>query len=584
MSLAITTLAAFVAGFLTVLSPCILPVLPFVFARSDRPFAQGPLPLLAGLVASFALVASLGAVAGAWAVQLNLVGRWVALAALALFAASLLWPRLAGWWSAPLVRAGARLAATQDGRRWRGSLLLGLATGLVWTPCASPVLGLVLSTAALAGPGAHTSWLLLSYGAGAAVALGLALRLGARPLAALKARLLPGVAGRRAAGAAMLAAVVAVATGLDQAVLARLAAPGAAGLEAGLLQRVLPNADAAQAEAGNADAAQPRPSRLPVESTRASLEGGTQWLGAAPQSIPALRGKVVLVNFWTYSCVNCLRTLPYVKAWAQKYADRGLVVVGVHTPEFAFEKDSGHVQRALRDLQIGYPVVQDNDYRIWRNFSNQYWPALYFIDAQGRVRHHQFGEGGYAASERVIEELLREAGSPAAGGAAPEVQPDTRGLGLAADAATLRSPETYLGYEKGSAPRVVGRVVTDRPAPYQAAALQTNTWSLDGSWTVRPEFVEGAEAGGSLALRFQARDANLVLGKGDAAGPLRFRLTLDGQPPGADHGADVDAEGNGVVDATRLYQLVRQGGAVKARTVEIRFLDAGARGYAFTFG
>lgn len=571
MTLAI---AAFVAGLLTVLSPCILPVLPFVFARHDRPFVQGQLPLLAGLATSFALVASLGAVAGAWAVQLNLVGRWIALAALALFAASLLSPRLAAWWSAPLVRAGARLAATQDCRSWHGALLLGLATGLVWTPCAGPVLGLVLSTAALAGPGVHTSWLLLSYGAGAAVALGLALRLGARPLAALKARLLPGAAGRRAAGVAMLAAVAAVATGLDTAVLARFTAPGAAGLEAGLLQRVLPQAHAEQ----------PQPSRLPVESTRANLEGGTQWLNGAPQSIPALRGKVVLVNFWTYSCVNCLRTLPYVKAWAQKYADRGLVVVGVHTPEFAFEKETGHVQRALRDLQIGYPVVQDNDYRIWRNFGNQYWPALYFIDAQGHVRHHQFGEGGYAASERVIEELLREAGSPAADSAAPQVQADTRGLGLAADAATLRSPETYLGYEKGSAPRVAGGIVTDKPARYQSAALQTNSWSLAGTWTLRPEFVEGAEAGGSLAVRFQARDANLVLGKGDATGPLRFRLTLDGQPPGADHGADVDAEGNGVVDATRLYQLVRQGGTVRARTVEIRFLDPGARGYAFTFG
>ncbi|WP_326537556.1 cytochrome c biogenesis protein DipZ [Pseudorhodoferax sp.] len=565
---------AFVAGLLTVLSPCILPVLPFVFARSDRPFVQGTLPLLAGLAASFALVASLGAVAGAWAVQLNLVGRWIALAALALFAASLLWPRLAGWWSAPLVRAGARLAATQDRRSWRGSLLLGLATGLVWTPCAGPVLGLVLSTAALAGPGVHTTWLLLSYGAGAAFALGLALRLGTRPLAALKARLLPGAAGRRAAGAAMLAAVAAVATGLDTAVLARLTAPGAAGLEAGLLQRVVPDASAAQAQ----------PSRLPVESTRASLEGGTQWLNAPAQSIPALRGKVVLVNFWTYSCVNCLRTLPYVKGWAQKYADRGLVVVGVHTPEFAFEKETGHVQRALRDLQIGYPVVQDNGYRIWRNFGNQYWPALYFIDAQGRVRHHQFGEGGYAASERVIEALLREAGSAAADSAAPEVQPDTRGLGLAADAQTLRSPETYLGYEKGSAPRVAGRVVADQPARYQPAALQPNTWSLAGTWTLRPEFVEGSGADGSVALRFQARDANLVLGTRAGAGPVRFRLTLDGQPPGADHGSDVDAEGNGVIDATRLYQLVRQRGTVQPRTVEIRFLDPGARGYAFTFG
>ncbi len=576
---------AFVAGLLTVLSPCILPVLPFVFARSDRSFAQGTLPLLAGLVASFALVASLGAVAGAWAVQLNLVGRWAALAALALFGASLLSPRLAAWWSAPLVRAGERLAATQDRGSWRGSALLGVATGLIWTPCAGPVLGVVLSTAALAGPGAHTSWLLVSYGAGAAVALGLALRVGSRPLAVLEARLLPGAAGRRVAGVAMLAAVAAVASGLDTAVLARITAPGAAGLEARLLQRVLPSAEAAEISAA------PQPSRLPIESTRASLEGGTQWLNASPQSMPALRGKVVLVNFWTYSCVNCLRTLPYVKAWAQKYADRGLVVVGVHTPEFAFEKDRSHVERALRDLKIGYPVVQDNDYRIWRNFNNQYWPALYVVDAQGRVRHHQFGEGGYAASERVIEELLREAGGSTVDGALPavlpDVVPDTQGPGLAADADTLRSPETYLGYEKGSAPRVAGRVDTDQPAHYQPVALQPNTWSLAGTWTLRPEFVEAAEAGGSVAVRFQARDANLVLGKGQGqgnSGPVRFRLTLDGQPPGAHHGTDVDAEGNGVVDATRLYQLVRQSGAVRGRTVEIRFLDPGARAYAFTFG
>jgi thiol-disulfide isomerase/thioredoxin len=416
----------------------------------------------------------------------------------------------------------------------------------------------------------------LSYGAGAALALWVALRVGARPLAVLKARLLPGVAGRRIAGAAMLAGVVAVGTGIDTGLLARfggLGGIGGQGLEAGLLQRVLPTAHAAA----------PQPSRLPVESTRASLEGGTRWLNAAPQSIPALRGKVVLVNFWTYSCVNCLRTLPYVKAWAQKYADRGLVVVGVHTPEFAFEKDAGNVRRALQDLQIGYPVVQDNDFRIWRGFNNQYWPALYFVDAQGRVRHHQFGEGGYAASERVIEELLREAGAPGAGAAPPDVLPDTRGPGLAADAGSLRSPETYLGYEKGSSPRVAGPVVADRPAHYTPAALQLNTWSLAGSWSVQAEFVEGMEAGSRLAVRFQARDANLVLGAG-AGGPVRFRLTLDGQPPGPDHGTDVDADGNGVVDATRLYQLVRQGGAVKARTVEIRFLDPGARGYAFTFG
>lgn len=555
-------LVAFLGGMLTLLSPCILPVLPFVFSRGDRPFAQGSLPLLAGMALTFAAVASLGAVAGTWAAQVNQTGRWIALSALGVFAASLLFPRLAIWWTRPFVQAGERLGGIETRRPWLASALVGVATGLIWSPCAGPVLGVILSTAALAGPSAHTSLLLLAYAAGAGVALLLALRLGTRGLAGLRARLLPGPAGRRVLGAAMLAGVVAIATGLDTRVLANLAGPDGTGAEAHLLQRALSSASAAEPAAA---------SRLPVESTRASLEGGTQWLNGGPHSIASLRGKVVLVNFWTYSCVNCLRTLPYVKAWAQKYADRGLVVVGVHTPEFAFEKDTGNVQKALRDLQVAYPVVQDNDFRIWRAFGNQYWPALYFVDAQGRVRHHQFGEGNYAASERVIEELLHEAGAKPAG-AASDVQPDLRGPGLAADARTLRSPELYLGSDKGAPAR------TSSPE-----ALRLNTWSLAGPWNVQPEWVESTQAGSALAVRFHARDANLVLGKASAA-PVRFRLTIDGQPPGADHGADVDADGNGVIAASRLYQLVRQGAEVKPRTVEIRFLDPGARGYAFTFG
>ena len=299
-----------------------------------------------------------------------------------------------------------------------------------------------------------------------------------------------------------------------------------------------------------------------------------------------LRGKVVLVNFWTYSCVNCLRTLPYVNAWAQKYADRGLVVVGVHAPEFAFEKDRSNVEKALQQLKISYPVVQDNGFRIWRAFNNQYWPALYLVDAQGRVRHHQFGEGGYAATERALNELLREAQAPSAATAPASTAntvPDTQGLGMAADTASLRSPELYLGYDKGGSLRLAGRPAPDKPADYQPAALRLNTWTLQGNWTLKPEWVQANNAGGRLALRFEARDANLVLGAA-GAGPLRFRLTIDGQPPGIHHGSDVDAQGYGQVDATRLYQLVRQQGPVKQRTLEIEFLDAGAQGYAFTFG
>ncbi len=580
-------LVAFAAGVLSVLSPCILPVLPFVFARQGQPSRHGSLPLLIGMAMAFAATASLAAAAGAWAVQLSQWGRVLALLGLGVFAASLLFPGLAAWWSRPLVQIGENLAAQHPQQRWLHSAMLGLATGLIWSPCAGPVLGLLLSGAALAGPDTATSLLLLSYAAGAGLALWAALRISAGTMARLRAHWLPGERGRRVAGAAMLAAVLAVATGLDSRLLAQsgaLSGLGSNGLESSLLQAAMPSAQAAEL-ASNIPGA-PYTSSLPVESTRPSLDGGTQWLNAAPQSIPALRGKVVLVNFWTYSCVNCLRTLPYVNAWAQKYADRGLVVVGVHAPEFAFEKDRSNVEKALQQLKISYPVVQDNGFRIWRAFNNQYWPALYLVDAQGRVRHHQFGEGSYAATERALNELLREAQAPSAATApAPNANtvPDTGGLGMAADTASLRSPELYLGYDKGGSLRLAGRPAPDKPADYQPAALRLNTWTLQGNWTLKPEFVQANNAGGRLALRFEARDANLVLGAA-GSGPLRFRLTIDGQPPGIHHGSDVDAQGYGQVDATRLYQLVRQQGPVKERTVEIEFLDAGAQGYAFTFG
>jgi cytochrome c biogenesis protein CcdA/thiol-disulfide isomerase/thioredoxin len=577
---------AFAGGMLTLLSPCILPVLPFVFSRGDRSFAQGSLPLLAGMVLTFTAVASLGAVAGAWAADLNRFGRWLALALLALFAASLVFPDLAAWWSRPLVNAGEHLTRTKTKSPWLTSAVLGAATGLVWSPCAGPILGVILSSAALTGPSVHTSVLLLSYGVGASVALWATSRLGSQSWAGLIARLVSTQASRRMLGAAMLASVVAMAAGFDATVLANVSGNGAVELETELLQRAMSAASASERAIGSL-ATEPvagtlRASKLPIEFTQASLDGGTQWLNAERQSLDSLRGKVVLVNFWTYSCINCLRTLPYVKAWSQKYGDRGLVVVGVHTPEFAFERDTANVQQALRDLNISYPVVQDNQFRIWRAFDNQSWPALYFIDAQGRVRHHHFGEHDYAISERVIEDLLRESGAKAAG-ETTAVQADTRGVGLAADVESLRSAETYLGYEKAVGLRVAATAVPDKPVSYLPDSLQLNTWSLAGNWTVRSEWVEANQAGNVLAVRFQARDANLVLGSASTM-PVRFRVTLDGQPPGPNHGSDVDAQGNGVVNASRLYQLVRQSGTVKPRTVEILFLDPGARGYAFTFG
>jgi thiol-disulfide isomerase/thioredoxin len=292
---------------------------------------------------------------------------------------------------------------------------------------------------------------------------------------------------------------------------------------------------------------------------------------------------VVLVDFWTYSCINCLRSLPYVKAWAEKYKSQGLVVIGVHTPEFAFEKDPGNVRKALHDLGISYPVAVDSDHAIWRAFANQYWPAEYFIDSQGRIRFHNFGEGDYDRSEQVIRELLAEAhGQPVAGGVA---KVDARGVSAQADAADVASPETDIGYEQQANFVSPGGAVLDTPHAYTAGFIsQLNNWGLDGTWTIGPEYARADAPGGRIVFRFHARDLHLVLGPGPDGRPVRFRVTVDGRAPGQSHGVDTDAAGGGVVTQHRLYQLVRQQGAVQDRTFEIEFLDPGVQAFAFTFG
>jgi thiol-disulfide isomerase/thioredoxin len=323
--------------------------------------------------------------------------------------------------------------------------------------------------------------------------------------------------------------------------------------------------------------------RLPVESRLPSFDGATGWLNSPPLTPDGLRGKVVLVNFWTYTCVNWLRQLPYVRAWAGKYSGQGLVVIGVHTPEFTFEHDLGNVRRAVQDMRVEYPVAIDNDYAVWSAFANHYWPALYFADAQGRIRHHRFGEGDYQQSEMVIQQLLAEAGS---GGTGHDlVSVDARGVEAPADWGTLRSPENYTGYGRTENFASPGGVVPGKPHPYNAPErLRLNDWALSGDWTMEEEATTLNTAGGRIAYRFQARDVNLVMGPTAPGTPVRFRVLIDGQPPGADHGADVDEHGSGTLTGQRLYQLVRQDGPVAERTFEITLLDPGAAAYAFTFG
>jgi thiol-disulfide isomerase/thioredoxin len=313
------------------------------------------------------------------------------------------------------------------------------------------------------------------------------------------------------------------------------------------------------------------------------LDGATGWLNSPPLTTEGLRGQVVAVDFWTYTCINWLRTAPYVRAWADAYRDAGLVVLAVHSPEFPFEGDISNVRRAVEDLRVTHPVAVDSNHRIWRAFGNMYWPALYLVDAQGSVRSHHFGEGAYAESEQVIRQLLGEAG---AGDRLPEpVRVNPEGVEAEADWATLGSAENYLGAERTEGFSSPEGVSTGAPRRYTAPRrLALNAWALDGRWTVLPEAVRLDEPGGTIAYRFTARDLHLVLTPPSSGSPVPFRVRLDGRPPGPDSGDDADGDGTGVVTEPRLYQLVRQRGPVADRTFEITFSDPGVQAYAVTFG
>ena len=567
---------AYLGGVLTILSPCILPVLPFVFARADRPFMRNGFPMLLGMAVTFAAVATLAALGGGWAVHANQYGRWVAMAVLAFLGLTLLSTHLAEWITRPFVALGNRLSqrSAADGDSVWGAAGLGVATGLLWAPCAGPILGLLLTGAALNGASVQTTLLLLTYAAGAATSLGLALLIGGRVFVLMKRSLGAGEWVRRALGVLVLCGVAAIALGLDTGLLTRVSLASTSGIEQGLIDAVRP-------------APAPRPAlkagdRLPVEGMFPSLTGATQWLNSPPLSVESLRGKVVLVDFWTYSCINCIRALPYVRGWADKYKDHGLVVIGVHAPEFAFEKNPANVAKAVKDLGVDYPVALDNDYAIWRGFNNEYWPAHYFIDARGQIRHHHFGEGEYRQSEDVLRQLLTDAGQQNLPGG--YVRDDHRGVEAAASNDPTRSPETYVGYARAMN-FVGGRVARDEPRDYRApAALATNQWSLDGRWSVHDENAQLEQAGGAIVYRFRGRDLHLVLGPAADGKPIRYRVTIDGKPPGADHGMDTDADGNGTITGQRLYQLVRQANGSGERLFKITFLDPGVRAYAFTFG
>ena len=564
-------LLAYLGGVLTILSPCILPVLPFVFARADRPFVKSGLPLLIGMVVSFAAIASLATIGGGWAVEANRAGRAIALLLFGGFALLLIFPAIADRAMQPLVRMGERLSGPGRNESLVGSLLLGLATGLLWAPCAGPILGLILTGAALSGASANTVLLLLAYALGAATSLALALLVGGRVFAAMKRSLGAGQWIRRALGLLILGAVAIIALGLDTRLLTRLSSGQTNAIESGLA-RLLGLED--QMPSGGSKG-------LQDEGPLPRLDGAVAWLNSPPLTAQQLKGKVILVDFWTYSCINCIRTIPHVKALHERYAKDGLVVIGVHTPEFAFERDLGNVRKAVRDFGIRYPVAVDNDWTIWRAFKNRYWPAHYLADATGRIRYHHFGESGQAETEAAVRALLIEAGRQPAMQVA---RAEAKGASAAADFRNIGTRETYLGFARAENFVSPGGFNRGKPSNYMTPPrLALGHWAYGGRWTVEQQRGRLDAAGGSVSIRFKARDLHLVLGS-QGGKPIRFRVTIDGRAPGTDHGLDIDAAGNGRVTDHRLYQLVRQKAGAKERTFRITFLDPGVEAYAFTFG
>ena len=564
-------LLAYLGGILTILSPCILPVLPFVFARADRPFLRNGLPLLAGMAITFALVATLAAVGGGWAVAANSAGRWLAIVLLAAFALLLIFPRLAERAMRPLVGLGERLSAKGGEDRIGGSLLLGVATGLLWAPCAGPILGIILTGAALSGASATTAGLLLAYALGAATSLALALLIGGKVFAAMKRSIGAGERLRQALGVLILVGVGVIALGLDTRVLSKVSAAQTFAFEHRLGRLLGMEDEELTTRTGGT---------LPVEGALPALDGAVVWLNSPPLTREQLKGKVVLIDFWTYSCINCIRSVPYVRAWAGRYGKDGLVVIGVHSPEFAFEKDPANVRKAVADFGIRYPVALDSNLAIWRAFDNRYWPAHYLADAQGRIRYHHFGEGRTDETEAAIRALLAENGAMKLGSRASV---SASGASAAADFASIRSPETYLGTRRAQHFMSPGGLRAGTGNYLLPARLALNDWGFDGRWTVEPQRSVSQLPGSKIAFRFRARDLHLVLGSATGS-PVRFRVLIDGKAPQADRGMDIDAAGNGQVTDQRLYQLVRQKDPGRERLFTIEFLDPGAEAYAFTFG
>ncbi|MGZ3692042.1 MAG: cytochrome c biogenesis protein DipZ [Pseudobdellovibrio sp.] len=565
----ILIIITYLAGVLTILSPCILPVLPFVFSRAQGSFVKSSLPILIGMSLTFSLLSALAIVGGSWIAQANEAGRIIALCLLTMFGLFLIFPQISEKLLGPLTEIGSKIGGSNKDQSIWGSLLVGVSTGLLWAPCAGPILGLVLTGAASQKNTAASIGLLLAYSLGAATSLALALVAGNKFLGSLKKFLGVDQVVKKVLGVAVLLGVLAIVFNLDRTVLAQLSKVGTTSIE----EKLLSYTDIKKNKEEKTD-------EVPVEMPE--LNGGEVWLNSAPLSKKDLLGKVVVIDFWTYSCINCIRTLPYVKSWAEKYKNDGLVVIGVHTPEFAFEKSEDNVKNALKDFGITYPVVLDNDYTIWDAFDNSYWPAHYFVDRKGKIRHHHFGEGEYEQSEAYIKELLTENGETLQ---AKDTVVKGEGIQAKSTSEQETSSETYVGYKRAeNFSGIPSGLQKDLAVVYQASKdLQPNRWSFSGKWFDEGERAILKQAHGKILYNFYGNDLHLVLG---SSKKIKFKVTIDGKAPGVDHGVDINEAGEGEIDGQRLYQLLRlknnKGGT--PHLFEIEFSEGGAEAYAFTFG
>lgn len=559
----VLVILTYLAGALTIFSPCILPVLPFIFSKANHSFLKNGLPLLAGMCVTFSIFSALAIVGGEWILKANQIGRVLALILLSFFGLSLIFPKVSEKAMAPLARLGSKIGTHSNPNRVWDSFLIGVSSGLLWAPCAGPILGLVLTGAASQHQLSRSLLLLFSYSLGAATSLALTLIASHRLLKTLKKFLKFDQALKRGLGVLVLMGVAVITFNLDRTLLTQVSQFRTNSLEGKLLSFLgLEDHPTSQGQ-------------MP------EIRGDESWINSKPLSRSDLLGKVVLIDFWTYSCINCLRTLPYLKNWAEKYKNNDFLIIGVHTPEFAFEKNLNYVKEAVQDLGILYPIVVDNNYRIWNAFSNRYWPAHYFVDRKGFIRNYHFGEGDYEHSEKIIRDLLMENGKAVQ---VKDVQLSATGVEAPALLDQSQSPETYLGYKRASNLVTSSPPRYDKPSNYKGVSqLKTHQWTLEGQWLINSEKIVLKEAHGKIRIRFHARDLHLVLG---AEKKIPFQVTLDGQALGNDHGADTNSEGRGVVQSHRLYQLVRQQdqAPVKDHVFEIEFFDQGVEAFAFTFG